>query len=124
MEQLEIVAAAKLDPAKFVWVHADGEKDHSFHSQFAKAGAWVEFDHIGPAEAALSWHLECVQFMDRAGLLNRTLISQDAGYYKPGEPNGGAWKEYTHIYTRFAPKLTAAQRKTLLWENPRAAFGA
>jgi phosphotriesterase-related protein len=123
VEQMEILQSEKLPLKKFVWVHADSEKDHGFHSQLAKAGAWVEFDHVGPGDAALAWHLECVQFMDKAGLLGRTLISQDAGYYRPGEPNGGAWKKYTHLYTRFAPKLTAAQRKTLLWENPRAAFG-
>jgi phosphotriesterase-related protein len=122
-EQLEILLAAKTKPAKFVWVHADNEKDHAFHREVGKAGAWVEFDHIGPAEATLAWHLECVLFMEQEGLLGRTLISQDAGYYKPGEPNGGSWKEYTHIYTKFIPKLTVKQRDILLWENPRAAFG-
>ncbi len=122
-EQLDILLAAKTKPVKFVWVHADGEKDHNFHREIAKAGAWVEFDHIGPTEAALSWHLDCVQFMEKQGLLGRTLISQDAGYYKPGEPNGGAWKDYTHLYTKLVPKLTARQRDILLWENPRAAFG-
>lgn len=121
-EQLDILLAAKTKPEKFVWVHADGEKDHNFHREMAKAGAWVEFDHIGPTEASLSWHLDCVQFMEKQGLLGRTLISQDAGYYKPGEPNGGAWKDYTHLYTKFIPKLTPKQRDILLWENPRAAF--
>ncbi|MBI4909338.1 MAG: phosphotriesterase [Acidobacteria bacterium] len=122
-EQLEIVLSEKLAPAKFVWVHADGEKDHSFHRQIAEAGAWVEFDHVGPSSEALRWHLECVQFMEKNKLLGRTLVSQDAGYYKPGEPNGGAFKDYSHIYTKFVPQLSAATTKTLLWENPRAAFG-
>jgi phosphotriesterase-related protein len=122
-EQLDIVLEEKLPPSKFVWVHADGEKDHSFHRKIAEAGAWVEFDHVGPAAEALRWHLECVQFMEKNNLLRRTLISQDAGYYKPGEPNGGPFKDYSHLYTRFVPQLSAATAKTLLWENPRAAFG-
>jgi phosphotriesterase-related protein len=122
-EQLEIVSGAKVPAAKFVWVHADGEKDHSFHKKLADGGAWVEFDHIGPGDPGNSWHLECVQFMEKNNLLNRTLISQDAGYYKPGEPNGGSFKDYTHIYTKFVPRLTPATAKILLWENPRAAFG-
>lgn len=122
-EQLEIVAGAKVAPSKFVWVHADGEKDHSFHKKIAESGAWVEFDHIGPGEPALAWHLECVQFMEKNKLLGRTLISQDAGYYKPGEPRGGSFKDYDHIYTKFVPRLTPAVAKTLLWENARAAFG-
>lgn len=123
LEQIAIVNEVKLAPSKFVWVHADGEKDHSFHQKAAAAGAWVEFDHIGPTQQALDWHLECVRFMEKSKLLHRTLISQDAGYYKPGEPDGGAFKDYDHIYTRFVPLLTAAQRKTLLQENPYAAFG-
>lgn len=122
-EQLQIVLDEKLPAAKFVWVHADGEKDHAFHRTLATAGAWVEFDHVGPAPESLRWHLECVQFMEKNKLLHRTLISQDAGYYKPGEPNGGAFKDYSHIYTKFAPQLSPATANTLLWENPRVAFG-
>jgi len=123
LEQIAIVTAAKVPAAKFVWVHADGEKDHTFHKKAAEAGAWVEFDHIGPAQQALDWHLDCVRFMDSNKLLHRTLISQDAGYYKPGEPDGGSWKDYEHIYTKFVPLLSPAQHKTLLQENPYAAFG-
>lgn len=123
LEQIAIVEEAKVPAAKFVWVHADGEKDHSFHKKAAEAGAWVEFDHIGPTQQALDWHLACVRFMDTNKLLHRTLISQDAGYYKPGEPDGGSWKDYEHIYTKFVPLLSPAQHKTLLQENPYAAFG-
>ncbi len=123
MEQIAIVNETKAPTSKFVWVHADGEKDHSFHKKAAEAGAWVEFDHIGPTKQALDWHLDCVRFMDSNKLLHRTLISQDAGYYKPGEPDGGSFKDYDHIYTKFVPLLTAQQRKTLLQENPYAAFG-
>lgn len=123
LEQIEICASEKLKLSQFVWVHADSEKDHAFHKKAAEAGAWVEFDHIGPAQAAIDWHLACVRFMAKNHLLTRTLISQDAGYYRPGEPNGGPWKDYSHIYTSFAPLLTPVERKTLLWENPRAAFG-
>lgn len=122
-EQLEIVLSEKAAASKFVWVHADAEKDHAFHKKIAEGGAWVEFDHIGPAQQAIDWHLECVRFMEQNKLLGRTLISQDAGYYKPGEPNGGSFKDYTHLYALFVPQLTQPQKKTLLWENPRAAFG-
>jgi phosphotriesterase-related protein len=123
MEQVEILLAQKLPSAKFVWVHADGEKDHSFHKRIAEAGAWVEFDHVGPSEQALSWHLQCLRFMDANKLLGRALISQDAGYYRPGEPDGGAYKDYAHIYTKFLPMLPRDWVPTLMWENPRAAFG-
>lgn len=123
VEQLATIQSESVAANKFVWVHADGEKDHEFHKKLAAAGAWVEFDHIGPAKQALDWHLECVRFMEQNKLLQRTLISQDAGYYKPGEPNGGDFKDYSHLYTKFVPLLSSAVANTLLWENPRAAFG-
>lgn len=121
LEQLEIFAGAKAELSKFVWVHADSEKDHALHAKVARAGAWVEFDHVSAANAA--FHLESVRFMAGAGLLNRTLISQDAGYYRPGEPNGGDFKPYTYLYTGFLPQLDPAWVKPLMTDNPVAAFG-
>lgn len=121
LEELDIVRSEKVDPSKLVWVHAQSEKDHAIHEQVARAGAWVEFDGIGPKSA--DWHLECVRFMDSKGLLNRTLISQDSGWYRVGEPGGGEYRGYTFIYTDFLPRLEGSQVDRLMWENPRRAFG-
>ncbi len=74
LEQLDICAEEKLDPARFVWVHAQNEKDHAIHQRVARAGAWVEFDSIHSQSAG--WHLECLRHLDSAGLLGRALISQ------------------------------------------------
>ena len=121
LEQLEIFAGAKADPARFVWVHADSEKDRAVHEKVARLGAWVEFDHV--SEANLAFHLESVRFMASRGLLGRTLISQDAGYYRPGQPAGGPFKPYSYLYTGFLPKLDPAWVKPLMSDNPVAAFG-
>jgi phosphotriesterase-related protein len=118
LEQLEIVGR----PSQFVWVHAQNERDHGIHERVARAGAWVEFDGIGPKTAA--WHLDCVRHMAGKGLLGRTLVSQDSGWYHVGEPGGGDFRGYSYIYSDFLPQLEAAQRTTLMWDNPRAAFGA
>jgi phosphotriesterase-related protein len=121
LEQLEIFTGAKASAAKFVWVHADSEKDHAFHEKVARAGAWVEFDHVSETNSA--FHLESVRFMASRGLLGQTLISQDAGYYRPGQPDGGPFKPYSYLYTGFLPKLDPAWVKPLLFDNPIAAFG-
>lgn len=121
LAQLEIFMEAKADPAKFVWVHADSEKDHTIHEKVARLGAWVEFDHV--SEANLTFHLESVRFMASRGLLGRTLISQDAGYYRPGQPSGGPFKPYSYLYTGFLPKLEPVWVKPLMTDNPVAAFG-
>ncbi len=122
LEQLEIVTAERASLAKFVWVHAQNERDHGLHEKVAQAGAWVEFDGIGPKTAA--YHLECVRFLAAKGLLNRTLISQDSGWYHVGEPGGGDFRGYTYLYSDFLPLLQPAQVPVLMLENPRAAFGA
>ncbi|MFN3322548.1 MAG: phosphotriesterase [Bryobacteraceae bacterium] len=120
-EQLEILTAERVAPAKFVWVHAQNEKDHNFHRKLAEAGAWVEFDGIGPKSAY--WHRDCIEFMGEAGLLGRTLISQDAGWYHVGEPGGGDFRPYTYIYTHFGAGLDDGLKHQLLVQNPEAAFG-
>ncbi|PYT21978.1 MAG: aryldialkylphosphatase [Acidobacteria bacterium] len=122
VEQVEMVMAEKVSPAKFVWVHAQNERDHGLHERVARAGAWVEFDGIGPKTG--EFHLECVRFLAAKGLLNRTLISQDAGWYHVGEPGGGEFRGYTYLYSDFLPRLKTEEVAMLMWENPRAAFGA
>ena len=121
LEQLEILAAARVSPAKFVWVHAQNEKDAGWHERLARAGAWVEFDGIG--EKTLERRLECVRRMAERGLLGRTLVSQDAGWYYVGEPGGGRYRGYTYIYTDFLPCLDPAWVRALMVDNPRRAFG-
>ncbi|MBI5281347.1 MAG: phosphotriesterase [Candidatus Solibacter usitatus] len=119
--QLDILTRLKCPLERFIWVHAQGEKDHAFHERAARAGAWCEFDGISEKSAA--WHRECVLFMRDQGLLNRTLISQDAGWYHVGEPGGGNYRPYTYIYTDFLPSLPPETHQPLMVRNPLAAFG-
>lgn len=122
LEQLDIVTGEKVGAAKFVWVHAQNERDHSVHEKVARGGAWVELDGIGPRTAA--FHLESVQYLAGKGLLGRVLISQDSGWYHVGEANGGEYRGYTYLYSDFLPKLDPGQVPVLMWDNPRAAFGS
>jgi phosphotriesterase-related protein len=62
--------------------------------------------------------------MESKGLIGRTLISQDAGWYHVGEPKGGNFRGFTLLFSDFLPKMDPNTAKTLLWDNPRAAFGA
>src|SRR6266436_4491487 len=122
VEELEIVRAEKVSPSKFVWVHAQNERNHDLHEKVARAGAWVEFDGIGPK--TIGFHLQCVGFLAAKGLQRRTLVSQDSGWYHVGEAGGGEFRGYTYLYTDFLPRLKPAEVAMLMWQNPRAAFGA
>lgn len=120
-EQVEILQKLKFPLNKFVWVHAQNERDHRVHADVARAGAWVEFDGISPK--TLAWHKECVEFMAKEGLLGRVLLSQDSGWWHVGEAGGGNYQGYDSIYLDFLPQIDRRWWKQLLWENPRAAFG-
>lgn len=119
-EQLEILRSNKVDPSAFVWVHAQVEKDKSQHARAAKMGAWVSLDGITDQfddYADSLWRLK------DAGALKRVLISHDAGYYHPGEKDGGEIHGYTDIFKELIPRLTAKgfdkkDIKQLLVKNP------
>ncbi len=121
LEEIEIVAAKGVAPSKFVWVHAHSEKDHAVHERFAGTGAWLQFD--GLSQKSADWHLDCLRFLAERKLLGQALISHDAGWYRPGEPGGGDYRGYTYLYTDFLARLDPAWVQTLLWDNPRRAYG-
>jgi len=119
-EELEILTANKVAPSKFIWVHAQNERDFGVHEAMARAGAWVEFDGISPQ--GLDWHLRCVRNLAEKNLAHRMLISHDAGWYHVGETDGGRFRPFTYLFTDFVPKLDGALARQLLVENPRIAF--
>jgi len=126
LEELEILADVGVPSSSFIWVHAQSEKDPELHRRVARSGAWVEFDGIN--RNSLDWHVACVRAMAEAGLLHRTLVSHDAGWYRPGEPEGGAYRGYTFLFREFLPRLrqagfSQAEIDSLLITNPAAALG-
>jgi phosphotriesterase-related protein len=65
--------------------------------------------------------------MKERGLLNRALVSHDAGWYRVGEPGGGEFRGFTTLFESFLPGLEAAGFTTadvdqLLVANPRRAL--
>ena len=125
LEQLSIAEELQVDPSRLIWVHAQNEKDQRTHLNAARKGMWVEFD--GLRASNLDWHLSCVLAMAQAGLLNRTLISHDAGWYRPGAERGAKYRGYTFVFERFLPRLreggfSSTEIDQLLIENPAAAL--
>jgi phosphotriesterase-related protein len=62
-----------------------------------------------------------------AGHGDRILLSHDAGWYQPGQKNGGTQKPYTYLLGTFVPKLRQAGLDEatihrLIQENPVRAF--
>jgi phosphotriesterase-related protein len=125
MAQIDLLEELGVSPGAWIWVHAQSEKDTAMHIRAARRGAWVEFDGIGPN--SVERHVELVWTMKAAGLLDRVLVSHDAGWYHVGEPNGGNYRPYDTLFTRFLPALRAAgftetEIRRLTVENPRRAL--
>lgn len=125
MEALDLLEKEGLSPNRFIVVHADAERDPQYHYQWARRGAWVEYDGIGGRP--LSEHIQLILQSKEKGYLHRLLISHDAGWYNPDQPEGGQPRGYTTITEELIPALkkagiTEQEIRQILRENPQKAF--
>jgi phosphotriesterase-related protein len=106
MEEMAILREEGVDPSAWIWVHAQNAKDRKLHRQAARRGGWVELDGIRPK--SIERHVALVRNMKQDGLLDRVLLSHDAGWYSVGEPGGGKFRSYTTLFEQFLPALKKA----------------
>jgi len=123
--QVACLTDEKVPLQSFVWVHAQNERDGAVHVEIGRRGAWVSLDGVG--RDSLERHVTMVMAMRSAGLLDRVLVSQDAGWYHVGEPDGGTYRPHDLLFTDFLPALEArgvseAEIRRLLVDNPRRAL--
>lgn len=123
---LDLFEEASLPPSRYIFVHAQAEPDFDLQVECARRGAWMEYDGVGPGSAER--HLELVFRMLEAGFEGQLLISQDAGWYRPGEPGGGEIRGFGFLLKNFVPELRrrGVPQETidhLLIHNPALAFG-
>ncbi|MEX2593340.1 MAG: phosphotriesterase [Anditalea sp.] len=124
-EQLEILEREGVLPEAFIWVHAQSEKNKSLYVKAAQKGAWISLDGLN--DSNIEDYLKMVKNLKEQGLLHKTLLSHDAGWYSPGEKNGGNFRGYTILFEKFIPllvqeKFSEAEVKQLLITNPEKAF--
>ena len=123
-EQLQLLKDNGVAADAFVWVHAQNEKDVKLLIDAAKRGCWVSLDGVGWGD--ITRYAETLVQLKTAGLLHRVLISHDAGWYKPGEPDG-VYQGYQRIFLELLPALksrgfTRREIRQLLEENPEEAM--
>ncbi len=130
--QIEVLQSHKIDPSAFIWVHAQrGSLEGNLKA--ARAGSWISLDNIDagrePGTAfSMNWYASRILSIKEAGLLHRVLISHDAGWYSPGEEDGGNFRGFTTIFSELLPALlylgfTQQEVDLLLIENPKKAYG-
>ena len=125
-EQIEILMKEGVSPEAFIWVHAQSEKDPASHVKAAEAGAWIGLDGLN--DKNLQDYLNMIKNMKENNLLNKVLLSHDAGWYRPGEENGGLYRGYTTLFEKLIPLLRNSnfsdkEIHLLLVTNPSRAFG-
>lgn len=124
-QQIDILKKNGIDPSAFIWTHAHNEKDINKQIEAAKMGAWVAFDNFKPER--LEQFVDFLVRMKKEGLLTRVLLSHDAGWYTPGEPDGGNFRGFTDIENILIPALlengiSQPDIDLLLVKNPAEAF--
>lgn len=123
-QELEILKEEGVAPEAFIWTHASDEKYWENLVKIAQMGAWVSLDKYGWDENYLKG--EVLFYLKEQGVLNKILISHDAGWYEPNQP-AKAIQPYTPIFETLIPNLqakgfTPAEIDLLLVDNPAKAF--
>jgi phosphotriesterase-related protein len=88
-------------------------------------GAWISFDGID--ENNVEEYVRLIKNMKENNLLNKVLISHDAGWYDPGKVNGGEYRGYAAIFEKLIPSLreehfSEIEIRQLMVINPARAF--
>ena len=124
-QQLDILREEGAAPEAFIWVHAQAEKDISNHVKAARMGAWISLDGLNdnnPEE-----YVKMIRNMKENSLLNKVLLSHDAGWYRPGEADGGKFRGFETLFEKLVPLLkkegfSEKEINQLLVTNPANAF--
>ncbi|WP_339786959.1 phosphotriesterase [uncultured Imperialibacter sp.] len=124
LEEIALLKAEGVDPSAFIWVHAQIETDFTYYNKAYDLGAWISLDGV---VWDVEEHLKRLIYCKKNGLLDKVLISHDAGWYSPGELNGGDFKSFTAIFDELIPLLkqndySEKDIDQLLRANPARAF--
>ncbi|HQH42037.1 MAG TPA: hypothetical protein PK825_09860 [Bacteroidales bacterium] len=124
--ELRILEGEGVSPHAFIWTHAQiaGIEDQI---DLARQGVWVSFDNVSTDSIELKKYIYLLSEMKTHGLLDRVILSHDAGWYDVINPAGVIFRPYTAIFTHLIPALksngfTEREISLLLQENPREAY--
>lgn len=93
---VDIAERDNLELSNFVWSHADFSYDQKKIVELAGRGIWIELSwHIADLED-YSWYVDLFKRMEELQLMDRLLVSQDAGGYHKGDV-----VPYDNFYTSF-----------------------
>lgn len=126
LAQLDILKEEGVSPEAFIWTHASDEENQNLLFKAAQEGCWISLDKYGWDEKWKTGYPDLLEQFKRRGLLDKVLVSQDAGFFDPGNPEQ-SFRPYTPIFEELIPTLKArgftnADIKQLFVTNPAKAF--
>jgi phosphotriesterase-related protein len=101
-EILDILESYGVDSTRWIFVHAQNEDSQEKLMEIANRGAWIELDGLN--EQSAEKHLRSLMNLLDAGH-HRILLSHDSGWYRVGEPDGGAINGYAYLFDHFIPLM-------------------
>jgi len=108
-QQMNILEEEGHDPGRFIWVHANLEPDLTRHLEAARRGVYVEFDAIGAEWQSQETLADYTIALLDADCGEQILLSHDAGWYDPAQPDGKPAGEgirgYVELIETFIPML-------------------
>jgi phosphotriesterase-related protein len=125
MEQIEIVKGMGVAPSAFIWTHAQAETDQTVLVRAARERVWVSLDDIN--DDKIAFYVDVLRYLKRERCLDRILLSHDAGWYNPGQENGGLFRGFATLISKLLPALRSHgfgedEIQALISDNPAAAF--
>ena len=129
-EEMNVLIEAGHDLQRFIWIHAQTEPDIAIVKEAAGRGAFVEFDSVGAPHQSQRELVGTVAALIQAGHLDHILLSHDAGWYNPADPDGlpdDGFRGYTALTNEFLPALSVQgisdeQIRRITVDNPARAF--
>jgi phosphotriesterase-related protein len=88
-------------------------------------GAWISLDKLN--DSNVEEHVKLIKVLKQNNLLNKALVSHDAGWYDPAKADGGEYRGYTTLFEKLIPALrrenfSEKEIDELLVINPAKAF--
>ena len=125
-EEIAILREEGVSPEALIWVHASSEKNLDKLVEGANDGVWISLDNLN--EGNVPEITSTVKALKERGVLNKVLLSHDAGWYDPAKENGGNFRGFSTLFDRLSPALAMEgfsddDINTLLVSNPANAFG-
>ncbi|MFN8240789.1 MAG: hypothetical protein U0X39_08570 [Bacteroidales bacterium] len=124
-QELDILKKEGVSPEAFIWVHSHEEKDFSKLAEAASQGTWVSFDKLNDDNT--EEFITVLKFMKSRHLLNKVLLSHDAGWYDPMKVDGGSFRHFNTLFDKLIPEMekegfTREEIDLIVEKNPVNAF--